>query len=201
MAGLFSNEFWLGSKDKVRQNTLKTKTQNKKLEDYLNKGIETSPLYGAGSDFLQSLLGGGPNAFSQFEAPYLQQFQQQIAPGIAERFTGMGTGGGAQSSSALNQALASAGGNLQNQLASLHGGLQMQALPQALAYAQQPYTNTLQGIGINTFENTYQPGSTGFLGETVKGAMGGLSQGFGQYGGNFLGQKTFGPMTGMPGGI
>lgn len=204
MAGIGSGEFWMGSNNKMGKRTLKTKEQNEALKKYLGQGIETTPLYGAGSDFLQSLLGGGPNAFSQFEAPYMQQFQQQIAPGIAERFSGMGTGGGAQSSSGLNQALAAAGGNLQNQLASLHGNLQMQALPQALAYAQQPYTNQLAGINQNTFENYYQPGSTGFLGETLQGFTNAAMGGFGEYGGQKMGQKAFGPMSkpaATPGGL
>jgi hypothetical protein len=172
-------ESLFGSTGKNKRLSTKTKQQNQKLEEYFNKGIETSPLYGAGSDFLQNLLGGGANAFSNFEAPYLQQFQQQTAPGIAERFTGMGTGGGAQSSSALNQTLAQAGSGLQNQLASLHGNLQMQALPQALGYAQQPYTNTLNGINTGTFENTYQPGTPGLIPELAKAGVGAYAQGYG----------------------
>lgn len=199
MPGLFESLF--GSSGKMKRASTKTKTQQKALEDYLKKGIETTPLYGAGSNFLQSLLSNEPGAFEAFQAPYMQQFQQQIAPGIAERFSGMGTGAGAQSSSALNQALASAGGNLQNQLASLRSGLQMQALPQALNYAQQPYSNQLAGIGMNTFENVYQPGSQGLVAPVLAGAAGGFSGGMGLGLSNFLGNKFFGPQPGQAGGI
>lgn len=188
------NELIFGGKDRNKRRSVYTPEQQKLLKDYISKGIETSPLYGAGSDFLQSLLSNEPGAFEAFEAPYKRQFEQEIAPGIAERFAGMGTGG-SLASSGLNNSLARAATDLQTNLASLRGNLQLGALPQALAYAQQPYSNQAVALGQRSFENVYQPGSIGLLGEAVKGVAGGFAGGFG----NQFGLNTFGPKPGIPG--
>jgi|GEM_PF-6905724 hypothetical protein len=126
-------------------------------------GLQGNDLYGSGQSYLQNLLNGSPQAFQNFEAPYLQNFQQNIAPGIAERFAGAGTGGGAMSSSGLNQALAQAGRSLQTDLAGLRSGLQMQALPQALNYAQQPIQNRLNAASQIPGQYYERPGQPGFL--------------------------------------
>lgn len=131
-------------------------------------GLEGNSLYGSGASYLQNLLSGNPEAFRNFEAPYMQNFQQNIIPGIAERFAGAGTGAGAGSSSALNNSLAQAGRNLQTDLAGLRSGLQMQALPQALGYAQQPISNIFgaaQAIPNQYYEN---PAKQGTLQELLK---------------------------------
>ena len=134
------------------------------LEDIASgQGLAGSPLYGAGSSFLQQLLSGNPEAFAAFEAPYLQNFQQKIAPGIAERFAGAGTGAGALGSSAFANSLAEASRNLQTDLASLRSGLQMQALPQALGYAQAPISNRLQASQLIPGQFYEQPGQSGFF--------------------------------------
>jgi hypothetical protein len=147
-------------------------------------GLSQSPLYNQGSNFLQQLLQGGPEAFQNFEAPYLQNFEQNIAPGIAERFAGAGTGGGAMSSSGLQQALAQAGRGLQTDLAGLRSNLQMQAIPQSLQYAQSPIMNMLQAAGLipgQYHEIPGQPGAVqgllGAIGKGVGGAIGKISGG------------------------
>lgn len=126
-------------------------------------GLQQSPLFGAGQNYLQNLLSGAPGSFDAFQKPYMQNFEQNIVPGIAERFAGMGTGAGALNSSGLHQALGQAGSNLQTQLAGLHGQLQMQALPQALGYAQSPIQNILQAAGLIPGQFYETPGQPGFL--------------------------------------
>ena len=192
-------ELIFGKGDRSKRRTLHTPEQQQHLKNYLSKGIETSPLYGSGSDFLSSLLSNEPGAFEAFEAPYKTQFQQEIAPGIAERFTGMGTGAGAQSSSALNNSLSAAGRQLTENLAYLRGGLQMQALPQALNYAQQPYSNTIAGLNVRPHENTYQPGNVGAFGEFLNAFARSTGKSFGGSGG--LPGMGGSPQAGMPGGI
>lgn len=66
-------------------------------------------------------------AVNQFTQPYMDQFNQQTVPGLAERFAGAGAMGGGLSSSGFGQSLSSAGGNLQNQLAQLKASLGRQA--------------------------------------------------------------------------
>jgi hypothetical protein len=107
--------------------------------------IQQNPLYQAGGNYLQKILGGDT---SQFEGPLMRQFNEQIIPGLAERFSGAGAG--SQSSSAFQQALGGAGADLTERLGALRGGLQMQAAPQALGYAQQPFTNLQNLLGIKT---------------------------------------------------
>jgi hypothetical protein len=189
-------------KDKISQLPMINPQQQQAFSQYWQNPIQNSPLYGAGQDYLMNLLNGNPSAFSAFEAPYMHNFQQNIVPGIAERFAGLGTGSGAGSSSGLYNSLGQAGRNLQTDLAGLRSGLQMQGLPQALGYAQQPYSNILSGIGQRTFENTYQPGSTGFFGPVGSGLGTGLGLGlnpFSGLGGLFGGFGGTSPQAGRPG--
>lgn len=153
-------DFLFGSKSKTKKRSLLTPEQEEALQSYFSNPIEQSDLYKQGQGYLSSILQGGPEAFSAFEAPYIQQFNQQTIPQLAEQFAGVG----GLSSSAFGNQLASAGSNLQNQLATLHSGLKMQALPQALQYAQQPYANKLAGLGVRAFENQEQPATGGVLG-------------------------------------
>lgn len=137
--------------------------------------------YNQAQQYYNNLL--GPNqqqAFDQFSSPYLQQFQEQMLPQIAERFAGAG----ALSSSGFGQALGGAGAGLQSQLAQLFSQLQGQA-----AGAQTNQFNQLsqQGLNYQPFAYQQQQGSQGFLGPLLGGigtALGGplgsaLGQGIG----------------------
>lgn len=181
-------EFLFGNKDKMKKQSLFTPQQSQALEQFYQNPIEQSPLYGQGSDFLRRLLSSDPELMKQFEQPYLNNFNEVIVPGIAERFAGMGTGGGASSSSGLQNSLAQAGRGLQSDLAAMRGQMQLQGVNQGLQYAQQPYSNILASLQQRAFENTYQPGNQGLLGGALQGLAGGFSQGFG----NQMGQKYFG---------
>ena len=144
--------------------------------------IQQSPLFQQGSSFLQNLLSGSPEASAAFEAPYMRQFQEQVIPGLAERFAGMGAG--AQSSSAFNQALGAAGAGLQEQLAALRGNLGLQAAGQGLQYAQQPISN-LQGfsqLGLGTTTKAFVPKEKPFWQKLLLGLSGGAGQAAGSIG-------------------
>lgn len=145
-----------------------------------SSNIQQSPLYQQGSSFLQNLLSGSPEATAAFEAPYMRQFNEQIVPGLAERFTGLG----AQSSSAFTQALGSAGASLQEQLASLRGNLGLQAAGQGLQYAQQPISNYqgMAGLGLGTQTQAYAPKQQPFWQRLLLGLSGGVGQGAGSIG-------------------
>lgn len=171
-----ASKFLFGEGEEDKQQTLLTKNQSSALDNALQNPIDKSPLFSAGSSQLQKLLSGDPEAFAAFEKPFYENFEQNIAPSIARRYSGLGTGSGALSSSAFNSSIAQAGGKLQTDLAAQRGQLQMQALPQALAYAQQPYSNTNDLTRQRTFENIHRPASYGLVGEAatsfVKGAAG-----------------------------
>jgi len=132
-----------------------------------NGGLGSNPLYQGGANFLQQLFGGGPNAFEAFERPYKEQFEQEVIPGILEQGVGAGTGAGASSSSGLNQALAQAGRGLTSQLAQLRGGLQMQGLPQALQYAQQPLENQFNAARLTPGQYYEKPGNEGLIAQIL----------------------------------
>ena len=96
-------------------------------------------------------------------------FHQQTVPGLAERFTSMGSGS-ALSSPAFASQLSQAGGDLSESLAALMSqyGLQQQGLGQHL-----------MGMGQTPqFENAYMSGGPSFL----SGLFGGASQGMGSLG-------------------
>ena len=138
--------------------------------------ISQNRTFQSGENYLQKILGGDTSAF---EAPLQRQFQEQIIPGLAERFSGAGAG--AQSSSAFQQALGSAGADLAERLGSLRGQLQMQAAPQALSYAQQPVSNLQNLLGMNT--QAFAPKQRSFGQEALLGLSGGIGSGLGMLGG------------------
>lgn len=128
---------------------------------------------GSGLEYLQQILSGDPEALKAFEAPMMQQFEQDIIPGIAERFAGMGTAG-AQDSSAFQQSLGRAGKELSTNLAAMKQGLMGQAMQQLQG---------LTGQGMQTgIENMYDPGSYGLVGGFLQGA----GEGAGKAGMNYF---------------
>ncbi len=106
----------------------------------------------------QQLMDPSSEAVNQFSQPYINQFEQQTVPGLAERFAGMGAMGGGLSSSGFGQALSSAGGNLQAQLAQLKAGLGQNA---ANSLMQQYGNVSGQAMGAKPFG--YQAPQQGLL--------------------------------------
>lgn len=172
MPGFFEQLF--GSKPQNRRLPTMLPEQQSALQGFFSNNIDQSPLYGAGAGYLQGLLNNSPESRADFEAPYLNQFRQQILPGIAERFAGLGTGSGALNSSAFNQMAIQAGSSLQNSLAQLRQQIMMQALPQAMSYAQQPYSNLFAALNARPFENVHTPGTPGLFGSAAPGLGSGL---------------------------
>lgn len=117
--------------------------------------------------YLQQLLSGDPSASEAFAAPYMRQFNEQIVPGIAERFAGAG----ALSSSGFQQALGQAGAGLAENLASLREGLKFNA-------AQQGQ----RGIGdlLNMNTQALVPKDQGFLKNLLLSLAGPASSGLSQ---------------------
>lgn len=143
----------------------------------LGQGGQLGQSYGQGLSGLQEMLNPSSAAYQRFEAPHLQQFEQQTVPGLAERFAGAGAQGGALSSSGFGQALSSAGGQLQTQLAGMKAGLQQQAIRDIM----QQYSGMAgMGMGAETFG--YQAPKEGaimkllaaFAGGAGRGATGGM---------------------------
>jgi hypothetical protein len=141
-------DMWLGRDVQLQQKPTGTPEQgqfNQNIIQQLMQMMQPGGAYGQSQDWLSGLY--GPNAFKNFSQPYNQQFEQQVLPGIAERFAGFGANSGALSSSGFGQALAGGASDFQSKLAQLFSQLQMQASGQI---GQQ--FNQLANTGLN-----YQP--------------------------------------------
>jgi hypothetical protein len=161
--------------------------QNRLLQMFgqqYGQGVEGRPSFRAGESYLTNLLSGDPSAFQNFEEPFKKQYFDEVVPALAERFTSLG----AQRSSGFQNALAKSGADLSSKLASLRGGLQMQALPQALNYAGAPSQQALQGLGygLQPSYDSYYSGQQGPLSELLGPLANAYGQGLGyRLGGGF----------------
>jgi len=91
-------------------------------------------------------------SYQNYAAPEMRNFQQEIMPDIAEQFAGVG----GLSSSGFQNAAAGAGASLQEKLAALRSGLQMQGAQgmanlsqQTMNYGMMPYEMKMKLLGIN----------------------------------------------------
>lgn len=127
-----------------------------------SQNINQNPNFQTGENFLQSMF-NDPEFFQRFEAPAMRQFNEEIIPGIANRFASMGSGG-ALGSTGFRNSINRAGSDLATNLAAMRAGMQQQAVPQLLQYAQQPFSNYLSmaNLGLTPTNNVYQQGSAGF---------------------------------------
>lgn len=200
-----------------KDKTKRIKTMSKEQENYLKRlytgeeGVQNDPLYQQGYGHLQGILSNEPGAMENFERPYLENFNQKIAPGIAQRFAGMGTGAGGLNSSALQQQLSQAGRGLQGDLATMREKLRMQALGLGYQYAMGPEQMKYGALSQRPYESVYQPnqggqgsGSALFNSgqdlwnqyQNSGGGQGGSGSGAGggpQYGGKFAGYTEYQP--------
>lgn len=153
------SEFLFGSPDKLKKVATGTKEQEGLHNNILAQamGLSQGGGYDLANQYYNNFL--GPNqaqAFDQFSQPYMQQFEEQMLPQIAERFAGMG----ALSSSGFGQALGGAASGLQSQLAQLFSQLQSQAAGQQYNQYNQL---SQQGLGYQPFAYQQKQGSGGFL--------------------------------------
>lgn len=162
--------------------------QVKGLQGQGGFNINQNQGYQQGQQWLNDLF-NNPDFFKSFEAPLQRNFEEEIIPGLANRFASQGSGGSLGSTAFRNQ-LAREGSNLSTNIAALRGGLQQQGVNQALGYAQQPIQNMMQMLqqALQPTQNTYTPATSGFLGPI----LGGLAGGFGVGAGNWMGQKFAG---------
>ena len=141
--------------------------------------------YNTGQDWLQSMF-NDPKFFENFEAPLKRDFEENTVPGLANQFAGMGSGGNLDSSAFRNQ-LAREGSNLHTNIAALRGGMQQNAIPQLMQYAQQPFQNLMSmyntALGPQP-NNQYFPATPGPLGQIGASFAGGAANAFGQSMGN-----------------
>lgn len=178
-SALTSNKGERGSTySKAGQKTIDDILKDLKGMKGTGQDITRQPGYQTGQDWLMSMF-NDPEFFKSFEAPLMRQFNEEIVPGLANRFAAQGSGGALGSTAFRNQ-LAREGSNLSTNIAALRGGMQQQAIPQLLQYAQQPvsnYQNLLNSI-LRPTENTYQPPSSGPFGGLTSALSSGAIQAY-----------------------
>lgn len=178
-----------------RQSSTFNKGQRSAIDDILSsiKGMKGSAQditqnqnYQTGQDWLQSMF-NDPEFFKNFEAPAMRQFNEEILPGVANRFASQGSGGSLGSTAFRNQ-IGRESSNLATNLAAMRGQMQQQAIPQLLGYSQQPFSNYQSllntALGKGT-QDVYQPPSAGPFG----GAFASLLSAFAQSAGNKFGSS------------
>ena len=136
--------------------------------------------YQQGQEWLSSLF-NDPEFFNKFEAPAMRQFNEEILPGVANRFASQGTGG-SLGSTGFRNALGRESSNLAERLSSNRTGMQQQGANQALGYGQAQNQNFMQMLqqALQPTQNTFQGPSSGLLGGIIPGLAGGLGTGYGQ---------------------
>jgi len=154
------SSFLFGGGEGVMQTPTMTGGQMQLLEQLISQAQKGA---GTSFDFLSRLLAGDEELMSSLEAPAIRGFEEQIAPGIAERFTSMGAG--ARGSSGFQQQIASAGSRLAQSLGEQRTERRMSALDQMLQQVQAP-------LGYQPYTQSYLPRQPGFLENFLTGLPG-----------------------------
>jgi len=174
-----------GTEDTMtQQSTLNPQQQRLQAQDLRNTQKLGKGGYKNAMSLLEQYMNPESDVYKNFEKPYMTQFNEQILPGIAERFGGANAMGSGLSTSGFGQSLGAAGANLQAQLAQMKQQFQRQSINDLLNQYNQ-LSN--QSLNAKSFENTYQPGSTGLLGGVATGLSGALGTGLGLNFGNKMG--------------
>ncbi len=193
-----ASEFFFGTDDEYNQMPTMTKGQQRGLKDVGRKQKQLGEGgYQNAIGLLQQYLDPNSDVYKNFEKPYMQQFEQETLPGIAERFAGGNAMGSGLMTSGFGQSLGAAGANLQAQLAQMKQQYQRQSINDLLGQYNQ-LTNT--HLGNRSFENTYQPGQPGVLNSFAQGvgqAVPGILSGF--FGNNNQSQPLTGGSVGSQG--
>ena len=165
-----------GEKQKSYQQSLLGKEQQPLYQQLLaaGQGQGAGGAFGQSADYYRNLLSDNPQDMQAFAAPEMRQFNEQIVPGLAEQFAGMGSGG--LSSSSFRNATVNAGADLAERIAAIRANLRQQG------------AQGLQGIGqagLGQFnENIVNPGRPGLLQSMAPGIGSALtsyvSSGFGK---------------------
>ena len=150
-------DFLFGRGEKTEQFQRYTPEQEDVLNQLLGGGGQQLP---QAFDFLKNILSQDPETMKQFQAPAMREFQEDIIPSIAERFSGLD----AQKSSAFGQQLGKAGAGLEERLSAQRAGLGGQAISQL---------QSLLGGGLGPrFDTAVRPGQPGL----AQAGIGGLAQ-------------------------
>lgn len=169
--GLFT-----GRKGKFEQRSTLNQ-QQQPLFDQLQASLQgqgAGGAFGQTADYYRDLYSNDSQAFKDFAAPEMRRFNEDIIPGLAEQFAGMGSGG--LSSSGFRNAGVQAGTDLSERLGAMRQQLRQQGI-QGMSQLGQ------FGLSPQFNENIYQKGQPGL----IDSAGPGLGAVAGMFGGPALG--------------
>jgi len=148
----------------------------KRIYQQLEQMLQGTPGSQKAMGLLEGYLDPNSDQYRDFEAPYMRQFNEQILPGIAERFSGAGANSGALSSSGFGQALGGAAAGLQSNLAGMKEQIRRQSIGDILQQYQNQIQNRQGYLGLKPFG--YQDQGPGMLSNLFT-KFGGMSNPFG----------------------
>lgn len=185
------NSFITGSPEKHEQVSTLLPEQQGLYQQAVNAGMGPGAggAFGNAADYYYGNLSNNPADFEAFAAPERRYFNEDIIPGLAEQFAGMGSGG--LSSSGFMNAGIQAGTDLTERLAQIRANLRSQS-------AQGLQNIGGAGLGRYSQDVMTQPGTQGFLsqlapliGAGVGFAAGGpAGGGLGYQAGSMVGKNT-----------
>jgi len=163
--GLFSKSaknFLTGTPGKYKELSTLTGAQQPLQQQLINAGMGQGAggAFGNAADYYYGNLGNTPEDYDRFAAPELRNFNENIVPGLAEQFAGMGSGG--LSSSGFRNSLGGAAADLSERLGAMKSQLRSDAASRLIG---------LGGMGLNPVkENIYESGQPGFLDQALPAA-------------------------------
>lgn len=181
-------DFFTGSPAKYERKSTLLKNQRPLQEQLSQAGMQPGAggAFGTAADYYRNLLSDNPADMQAFAAPEQRRFQEQIIPGLAEQFAGMGSGG--LSSSGFRNAAVSAGTDLSERLGAIRAGLRQQGAAGLAGIGQLGLGNYSQDVMTQPAQQGVLAPTLGALGTAVGGpalgAIGGIA-------GNFI-QSKFG---------
>lgn len=168
--------FFTGSKERNYQQSLLEPGQQPLKNQLIGTANQGS--FQDAANYYRDLLSNNSQTINQLNAPEMRRFNEDIIPGLAEQFAGMGSGG--LSSSGFRNAAVNAGTDLSERLGAIRANLRSQGA--------QGLSN-IGSQGLQQFsENIMRPGTEGFLGENSGGLLSSALTGLGSaFGGPALG--------------
>jgi hypothetical protein len=166
------DQFFMGTPEKFEQRSRLGPEQQGMFRNLMGaaQGSGAGGAFGDAADYYRSLVSGADADVNAMAAPEMRRFQQEIVPGLASQFGGLGAG--ALNSSGFRNAMMQSGTDLAERIAAMRAGLRMQG------------AQGLQGIGQQSlgdyFQNMFRPRQAGFLEQLAPGigsAIGGLATG------------------------
>lgn len=164
MAGFFKSLF-KGTPEKFSQVNLLTPQQQAIQNQRMAaaQGMGAGGAFGQAADYYRGLLSDESADFNAFAAPEMRKFREEIVPGLAEQFAGLGAGGSGLSGSHFRNAAINAGTDLSERLGRIRAELRQNA------------AQGLQNIGegaLNPYtQNLYRPAQPGFLSQAIGPAL------------------------------